>query len=257
MPSTVDHSTLPLISVITPIYNNADFLPELLENLRAQAYQPLEIMLIDDGSTDDSAAIAASYSLKTPEWRVQCIRQTNAGPSAARNAGLCCAQGDFIQFLDVDDLLPPNELLDQAHRLLWQPQLDLVGGYLQTVRLPGADPSNLFFAQAEPFLSYNLGAALFRCRVFERVGMLNPALHLAEDVDLFFRIMEAGCPLVITPEVALYYRLHERNATRRYSKKQHELALARALHESIKRRRAQGDILMPLPQLSDFIEPEM
>ena len=86
MPSARAPGTFPLISVIVPVYNGSRFLPEVIYNLREHGYQPLEIIVVDDGSTDDSAAIAAAYSADTPEWRVRCIRQANAGLPAARAA---------------------------------------------------------------------------------------------------------------------------------------------------------------------------
>jgi len=257
MPLASDQSADPLISVIIPIYNGADFLPEALETLRNQNYHPLDIILIDDGSTDDTPALAAGFCVDTPEWQVRTIRQDNAGPSIARNTGLRCARGDLIQFLDVDDLLPPDKLRQQSQRLLQQPELDVISGYMQIVRLPGADPRNMFFDQTEPLLGYNLGAALFRRRVFERIGDFNAAFRLAEDIDLFFRIIEANCALVIRPQVTLYYRQHEHNVTRGETPVDHQRALMRAFHESVKRRRIQGDPSRPLAQMEDFVEADI
>jgi GT2 family glycosyltransferase len=251
--STPDQCAYPLISVIVPVYNGARFLPELIDNLRDQHYQPLEVILVDDGSTDDSAALAATYIADTPEWRVRCIRQANAGQPAARNAGMRHATGEFIQFLDVDDLLPPDKLQVQARRLLRQPDLDLVAGYVQMVALPGADERNLFFGQTEPFLTYQIGTLLARRRVFERVGGFNESLRLAEDVEFYLRVLEVGCSMVILPRVSIYYRMHDTNMTRSFSAAEQKLALARLLRESVKRR-SQSGIRAPLPHLTDFVE---
>jgi glycosyltransferase involved in cell wall biosynthesis len=93
----------PAISVITPCYNGAMYLRQTIESVLTQTYPPLEMIVVDDGSTDDSAAIAESFG---PPVRV--IRQRNAGTAAARDAGLALAQGEYIHFLDGDDLLQPD-----------------------------------------------------------------------------------------------------------------------------------------------------
>ncbi|MEO8393425.1 MAG: glycosyltransferase family A protein [Chloroflexota bacterium] len=253
MPSTDD---FPLISVIIPVYNGAAFLPDAFETLRAQAYTPLEIVIVDDGSTDESAAIAACACIETPAWSVRLIRQANAGPSAARNAGLNATHGDLVQFLDVDDSLPPNKLRDQIARLTRQPELDVFGGYTQAVNLPGANAHNLFFNHPEALLTFNLGAALFRRRVFERVGIFNPDLCLAEDVDFFFRFIEAGCVLAFTKQVALTYRQHETNLTRNETRAANQRALMRVMHDSLKRRRNPDQTVRPMRELTEFIEDE-
>lgn len=120
----------PLVSVIVPVYNAAAFLPAAVESILAQTYTSWELILIDDGSTDASPAICDTYADANPRIRV--IHQPNAGVSAARNAGLRQADGEFISFVDADDLVAPEylqHLVTQQQRT----QADLVGTWREFV----------------------------------------------------------------------------------------------------------------------------
>lgn len=108
----------PTVSVVIPCYNGAAFLRETLDSVLAQTHPVLEVIVVDDGSTDDSAAIAESYG---PPVRV--IRQANAGESSARNRGIDEAKGSLVAFVDADDLWEPEKLAIQANRFHRQPDL--------------------------------------------------------------------------------------------------------------------------------------
>jgi glycosyltransferase involved in cell wall biosynthesis len=101
-----------LISCIVPVYNGERYLGETLDSIFAQTYQPLEIIVVDDGSTDGTATVAASYG-----QRVRYLCQTNQGKAAARNRGFGAAQSEFIAFIDADDLWHPEKLTRQITRL--------------------------------------------------------------------------------------------------------------------------------------------
>ena len=107
------NSSKPLVSVIVPVYNGEDFLVDALASIRQQDYCPLEIVIVNDGSTDGTVELAATLG-QDINW----IQQQNNGPSAARNAGLATARGEFIAFLDADDLWPPGKLQAQVELLL-------------------------------------------------------------------------------------------------------------------------------------------
>ena len=104
---------MPRVSIIIPCYNSAAWLAETLASALAQTWTDREIIVIDDGSTDNSAAVARSFTARG----VQLVTQANAGAAAARNAGLRLARGDYIQFLDADDLLAPDKLARQVRLL--------------------------------------------------------------------------------------------------------------------------------------------
>lgn len=99
-------SSLPLVSIIMPVYNTAAFLPMALDSIIAQTYSSWEAILVDDGSTDGSGEICDSYAARDPRFRV--IHKSNAGVSAARNAGLDAARGEYIGFVDSDDWADPG-----------------------------------------------------------------------------------------------------------------------------------------------------
>lgn len=103
----------PLVSVIIPVYNAAIYLGTCVESVIAQTWKNIEIIIVDDGSEDGSLQVARSY----PANNIKVISQKNAGASAARNTGLKAAKGDYIQFLDADDLISPDKIEEQVHIL--------------------------------------------------------------------------------------------------------------------------------------------
>lgn len=109
----------PLISCIVPVFNGERYLWEALESIFAQTYRPIEVLVVDDGSTDGTGAVAASYGS-----RLRYLWQPNAGPAAARNRGLEAARGEFVAFLDADDLWHPEKLARQMARFAARPGLD-------------------------------------------------------------------------------------------------------------------------------------
>jgi glycosyltransferase involved in cell wall biosynthesis len=123
---------MPIISVIIPCYNSARFLGETIESVLAQGYPNLEIIAVDDGSTDGSAEIAAQFP------SVSCIRQCNAGVAAARNNGFLHSTGEYVVFLDHDDRLMPGALKSNLQCLLDEPDFAFSFGELQTINAAGA-----------------------------------------------------------------------------------------------------------------------
>lgn len=233
----INHS-FPRVSVIIPVYNGERFLAGALENVFAQNYHPLEVIVVDDGSTDDSATLAATYGAQ-----IRYTYQPNAGPAAARNTGLALATGELITFLDVDDRWPPGKLQAQLQYLLQNPALHLVWGYTQTMRLVAERPSEPDLI-APPSLLPLVGSILFRKEVLLAAGVFDPQLRMSEDVDWFMRIREANVPLQVVSAVALFYRLHETNMT--HGKQLVEMKTVYAIKQSLDRRRKQHDGVAPI-----------
>lgn len=226
--------TTPLISVIVPVYNGENFLPEAINSIRQQNYTPLEIIIVDDGSTDNTAQVADTLGSD-----IRYIRQKNAGPAAARNAGLRIARGEVIAFLDVDDLWPPNKLEIQLARLQEDPQPDIVLGRVQFLKLPGAEDINIQFESPDNTLvNAYLGSGVFKKSIFEKVGMFDASLRYSEDQDWFLRAREQQASIIILKEITLYYRLHQNNMTR--NKNTVDLQIVSVLKKSLDRRRQQG-----------------
>jgi glycosyltransferase involved in cell wall biosynthesis len=248
------------VSVIVPVYNGVKFFRQAMRNLKDQGYDALEVIVIDDGSTDDTAQIAAEFSAF-----VRYVYQDNRGPSAARNHGLALAQGEIIAFLDIDDLWPDQKLVKQLQPFYNNPDLDIVWGQVQQMRALSSEVSVTdaqktlqpstevqFLPFSQPVVSFNLGSALFRRGVFEKIGIFDESQIHAEDVDWFMRAREANLNLQVLPEVTLLYRKHDTNMTHdKVAGKDHFL---RALKKSIDRRRAQnGEDVQPLPGLVEIV----
>lgn len=238
----------PLLSVVIPCYNAARFLPEAVASVLAQRYEPLEILVIDDGSTDATPEIAPGLG---PEVRY--LRQENRGPSSARNLGLREARGELIAFLDADDLWPEGKLDLQVGRLLEDPALDVVSGRVRYVLLPGGRIPDLRFEGPDRTLpGIYIGAAIYRRRAFEIVGPFDETLHYSEDHDWFLRAREADLKMLVLAEVTLLYRMHDSNMTRHVP--QRNLIQALVIHKSLQRRRQKSGVAVDLPSWSSYDE---
>ena len=230
-----------LISVVIPVFNGEAFLREAVESVLAQRYPAIEIIVVDDGSTDSTETLAMSF----PE-PVRYLKQANQGPAAARNRGIEQAQGSLIAFADADDLWPAAKLELQLPYLANDSTIEIVMGRIQQVRLSktvnGETRAEEF---TEPAFSVNLGSAVIRKSVFERVGLFDETMRYSEDVDWFMRAREAGVAIVTIDAVTLLYRQHEQNMTR--GKSTSELNVLKALKRSLDRRRENTGSASALP----------
>ena len=240
-----------MISVIVPAYNAEAYIGASLKSVLTQGYDPLEIIFVDDGSTDGTADIASQSS----EF-VTCIRQKNAGPPGARNRGLKAARGAFIAFLDADDIYESGCLRLQMSKLEANPRIDIsIGRSVREVlcSAPGEPPVFAPF-HSEVMLTTQLGVCLFRREAFERVGMFDEELRHCDDVDWFMRARELEIPMLLHREILLRQRLHFNNLTRNRIAEQRYLGVA--LRKSINRRRASSGEASSLPRLSESLEPD-
>ena len=231
----------PLVSVVIPVFNGERFLREAVQSVLHQEYSPVEIIVVDDGSTDGTANVARSLG-----ETVRYLHQANQGPAAARNRGIEHAQGSLIAFADADDLWPPAKLELQLPYLIRDPRIDIVLGRIQQVLLSetvnGPTRAEEF---GEPGFSVNLGSAVIRKSVFERVGLFDETMRYSEDVDWFMRAREKGTAIVTIDDVTLFYRQHEQNMTR--GKNTSELNVLKALKRSLDRRREHTGVASALP----------
>ncbi len=239
----------PAITVIIPVFNGAAFLGDAIRSVLAQAHDLLHIVVVDDGSTDDTPTVAAEFG-----ETILYHRQENAGAPVARNHGLSLAKGELVAFLDADDLYMPEKFALQVARLDRHPECDIVIGSLQYESL---DDSSGRLTEAEPRnngdrFSLQLGCALFRRRVFEIVGDFNPSLRHCDDWDWFLRAREMGVGMLIHRDLVLRQRLHDRNLTRQREEGARYQRMAFKL--SLDRRRARGGPAVSLPPLSSFVE---
>ena len=242
----------PAISVIVPVFNGAAFLAEAVASVRSQSLRPFEIIVVDDGSVDDTAAVIDSLG---PELRS--IRQPNRGPAAARNRGLEMARGDFIAFIDADDLWLGSKLEIQARRLCGDSAVQLV--LAATQRVKPSDGSETggrgqgLMPTGPVWMLLSLGAALFRRTVFDTVGQFDEDLRQGEDVDWFMRARELGIEMGVSSEVVQLYRRHGANLTD--DRQDTDRFFLTVLRKSLDRRRADAASakeLAPIDELSHF-----
>ena len=236
----------PLVSVIIPVFNGERFLPEALNSVLFQGYPNLELIIVDDGSTDRSREIAE----RTP-GNIRYVKQENSGPAAARNRGIELAQGDILAFQDADDIWPFGKLDVQLAKLNEDPTVEIVMGQIQRIQLSNAGPSAngqpVFENLEAPCFGVNLAAALIRRSAFERVGPFDEELRFSEDVDWFMRAREREVKTATIEDVTLFYRLHDQNMTR--DKGLTNLNTFRVLKMSLDRRRREKGVADSLPSL--------
>ncbi len=233
-------ASAPEISVIIPVHNGEKFLGESVESVLAQSAPPGQIVIVDDGSIDGSAAVAARFGTA-----VRCVHQDHRGPSAARNHGLAATTGSLVAFLDADDIWPSGWLA--TARATLEPGMDLALGLVKCLRPDGL---NAYHPVDPAFHSFNIGGALFRRSAFDRVGRFDETLRLGEDIDWFLRAREKNLPIQLINEVALHYRRHEDSMTR--DKSAGNAGLMAALKNSLDRRRLMEQIATDLPALAGW-----
>jgi glycosyltransferase involved in cell wall biosynthesis len=205
----------PLVSIIIPCYNGEMYLHHAIESALQQSYQSIEVIVIDDGSTDSSAEIAQRYP-------VRFIQQQNKGVSAARNLGVQMSRGADIVFLDADDRLKRDGIGAGVQEMAEHPECAMAVGDHVFVSADGSYLANsrknpLPARHYEALLRSNFiemtSTVLFRRDVFDAVGGFNTELRAAEDYDLYLRIAAAH-PICCHSTVVAEYRIHETNASR-------------------------------------------
>lgn len=203
-------SNSPLVTTIIPVHNGERFLDEALKSVFSQDYKSFEIIVVDDGSTDGTPAVASHY-----KNLIRYVHQNNSGPAAARNLGISLAKGELIAFLDADDLWSSDKLAGQVRYLIRQRDVDVVQGLIQKMQweTTGIGNAGQFKNVGKPYHFVCLGSALYRASVFEKVGLLDPELWENEETDWFFRAWELGVSKVVLPQVSYYYRIHDTNMT--------------------------------------------
>ena len=221
------------ISVILPVFDGALFVAEAIESVLTQNYDPLQLIVINDGSTDNTEQIVQAYP------QITYIYQENAGVAVARNAGLAAATGEYITFIDADDLWPPQKLAIQMDFLKANPQVQIVMGrtqfvYMQDARLrttgEGAPMHQVTFVF--------LGSGLYRHSTFDQVGGFNPEIRGGDDLDWFIRAAEHDITIESIPNVMLHRRLHAENLTN--SLQEVRAGIFKIIKYSLDRRRTQG-----------------
>ncbi len=193
---------MPKVTVIIPTYNREEFLREAIESVLAQTYEDFELIVVDDGSTDGTGE-----ALKRYEKRLFYLSQANQGASAARNSGLARAQGEFIAFLDSDDLWLPEKLavqiafMDQhpGAQICYTDEIWIRRGVRVNPKKRHAKYSGEIYPHCLPLCIISPSSALMRRGLFEQVGDFDPGLPVCEDYDFWLRVA-ARFPVSFIPQ---------------------------------------------------------
>jgi len=220
--------TLPTIGIVIPAYNAERWLGQALESVLSQSVQPSDIVVIDDGSTDETAAVAERFGDS-----VRVVSQANAGIGAARNHGVALVKGELVGFLDADDLLAADSLACRAHALARHPEIDMVFGAVRRFS-EMVDGEPIATNESQP--GHLPAAMLIRRKALDRVGTFPTHTHVAEGLDWMLRARELDLGEITLEEQVIWRRVHGENNSLRHRGEIGEFA--RALKASLDRRRA-------------------
>ena len=205
----------PLVSVITPAYNAAPFIGDTVRSVLMQTYRNLEIIVADDGSTDETANIVKALAKEDP--RVKYVHQSNAGQSAARNAAIAEAKGVYLAFLDADDLFLPSKLKKQVQYLEAHPECGL--SYCKIHHFFNDDPRRPFYFSVpspsgvlfEELLKTNFInplSVVLRKELLDRYGAFEPTFRRLDEQYLWLKLARHGVQFCYLPEALANYRIH-------------------------------------------------
>jgi glycosyltransferase involved in cell wall biosynthesis len=197
-----------LVSVIIPVYNGERYLSDTLGSIIAQNHQSIEVIIIDDGSTDDSARIACSYGSL-----IQYYHQPNLGTAAAMNHGTDVAHGTYLAFLAADDLWTENRLNLQLQAFASQPELDIVSGHVRqflSPEIPENVKNNIRYS-TDLIAGHVIPAMLIKSDSFFRVGLFETQWKVGAEMSWYLRAQETGLSMLMLPDLVLLRRIHERN----------------------------------------------
>lgn len=213
---------VPKVSVVISAYNSMSYLPKTLESVLQQTFTDFEVLIINDGSTDH----ILSWASEIVDPRVKLISQENKGVAEARNTGIKHAQGEYIAFLDADDLWDPTKLEKQIQCFESNPDVGLVYTWTLLVDQQGKSLGAVTAAHVEGYVWEKLllgdvvgsgSSAVIRRSCFNKVGLFDSELPFTADCDMWARIA-AYYPLVVIKEILVYYRQHPSGMSRDYDK---------------------------------------
>lgn len=222
-------NSIPAVSVVMPVHNGGAYLEEAVQSVLAQDLADFELVVVDDGSTDDSARRLNGYA--DADGRVRVISQRQSGIVAALNRGLEAARAPLIARMDADDVALPQRLGKQFDYLMAHPRCVAVGSRILLIDTDGLPICQMCTEQThEEIDAANLrggGAAMnhpsvmFRAAVVRAVGGYRKEMIYAEDLDLWLRLAEVG-QLRNLPEVLVHYRMHAKSISHARAREQHQ-----------------------------------
>jgi GT2 family glycosyltransferase len=247
------------VTVLLPVHDAERYLPEAVESVLAQSYRDFELLAIDDGSRDGSAAILDAYARRDP--RVRVVRRPHEGLIATLNEGLALARGELIARMDADDVALPERFERQVERLDRDPGLVCIGGCYEVIDASGRRIDLVRRpCHSEPILDALLAGvsavchatAMYRRRAVIAAGSYDASARLAEDYDLWLRLADTG-RLENLPETVLRVRQHEHSESERHHALQ--LEQARRICAQARRRRGLAELETPLRPWRPLADP--
>lgn len=198
---------VPLVSCIIPAFNAERFVAQAIDSMARQTHPALEIIVVDDGSTDGTEEVTRQHPA-----RVRCVRQENGGGASARNRGVRLAGGEFLAFLDADDLWHPEKIGRQLERFHARPTLGVSVTCMSTFQGTMTDAGTGVDATGHDVIpAYSMSTMMARRIVFERVGAFDETLRHADDTEWFLRVRAQGIEMELLDDVLAYRRLHSEN----------------------------------------------
>jgi len=214
------------VSVILPVYNGEKYIEDALVSVLEQSYKEVDLIVIDDGSVDNTKKICDKYSKNLNYFYIK-----NSGPAEARNIGLQKAQGEYLSFIDHDDLWAKNKLDVEVAFLEANKEFDACRGMVQCMKLNSIN--NEFEKAMDASFGFNLGAITIRRLAANKIGLFNKNLVPSEDVDWFMRGNNMGISIEhLKNHISLYYRRHALNITKLADNRS---ILLQALKQNIKK----------------------
>jgi len=216
-----------LVSVIIPIYNDAPYIQEAITSVLSQGVEDLEILVVDDGSTDNFEEKITDLNMSL----IRLIKQANSGAAEARNNGIRHASGEYIAFLDADDVWAPNKLKLQLEVIMNRKGVNMVFGQVKEFYDSSISGHDDLQHEVKTFVGYSPIALLISKKDFLRVGAFQSKWKVAEFIDWYDRAKHAGLSEFIIPDVLAYRRIHSGNMDRlhRPDAKQYVAVLKEAL----------------------------
>jgi len=201
-----------LVSCIVPVYNGEPYVRETIKSILAQTHRPIETIVVDDGSTDGTAETVGEFI-----DQVKYVHQFKAGAAAARNRGIEMACGEFVAFIDADDLWHEEKLERQLIRFRVRPELAYCVTHCQNFWVPELEEEAQRYRNHRislPMPGYVACTLLARRSTFDTVGTFNIELRHGDHTDWFLRASDRGVIGELLPDILMYRRLHSTNRSR-------------------------------------------
>ena len=228
----------PSISTIIPVYNGARYLAEAVTSVLSQEGFRSEVIVVDDGSDDDSLEVARGFG-----DQVLVLEQANQGAAIARNTGCEAATGEWLSFLDADDTWAPDKFARQVPVLEKEPRNCIVFGHVEQFICPSlteAERARLV-APGEPLPGYHVGTMLLHRDTFESIGAFTTEFETGEFIDWYARAVETGVQSIMLEDVLMSRRIHSTNQGI-YNREKYSRDYLRILRASLARRRESGTL---------------